>query len=100
MNFIVRFMAGLVLSVWATAAIAQGTSWVQVEARPSEAQARERAEFYAGGLADVQGYRLASGWYAIALGPYSEAEAGTVPRRAQKTLQTAQRFNLTLAKPL
>ena len=78
MNFIVRFMAGLVLSVWATAAIAQGTSWVQVEARPSEAQARERAEFYAGGLADVQGYRLASGWYAIALGPYSEAEAASV----------------------
>ena len=78
MNFIVRFTAGLFLAVWATAAVAQGSSWVQIEARPSEAQARERAEFYAGGLADVQGYRLASGWFAIALGPYSEAEAATV----------------------
>ncbi len=61
--------------LWAAAAVAQGSSWVQVEARPSEAAARDRAEFYASGLPDVEGYRLSSGWYAIALGPYSEAQA-------------------------
>ncbi len=50
-------------------------AWVQVEARPTLAQAEERARAYAARLEDVAGYRLASGWYAIALGPYDEAVA-------------------------
>lgn len=70
-----RLTAAFVMVFWAGMALAQGSSWVQIEARPNAASAQERAEFYAGNLPDVQGYRLSSGWYAIALGPYSEAEA-------------------------
>jgi hypothetical protein len=64
----------LLLVTAATAATAQ-SAWVQVEARPSEGEALLRAEDYAGRLPDVQGWSLASGWHAIALGPYSEDEA-------------------------
>mgnify|MGYP001812508632 CR=1 FL=1 len=55
-------------SAWAQA-------WIQVEARPSQAAGIERASDYAARLPDVNGFRLASGWFAIALGPYSESEA-------------------------
>ncbi len=58
-----------------TDASAQGSSWLQVEARANEAQARARASDYATRLPDVNGFRLSSGWYAVVLGPYSEAEA-------------------------
>ena len=75
MTIVMRFLAATMMMLWAGLAHAQGSSWVQVEARPNAASAQERAEFYASGLPDVQGYRLSSGWYAIALGPYSEAEA-------------------------
>jgi peptidoglycan hydrolase-like protein with peptidoglycan-binding domain len=61
--------------IWSTDASAQGASWLQVEARQNEAQARERANDYAARLPDVSGFRLASGWYAVVLGPYPEAEA-------------------------
>lgn len=61
--------------LWATAAVAQGSAWVQIEAHPDQARGQQRAEFYASGLPDVEAYRLSSGWYAVALGPYSEAEA-------------------------
>ena len=75
MMIIKRLATALCMVLWASAAEAQSSSWVQIEARPSEAQARERAEFWSGSLPDVQGYRLSSGWYGVALGPYSEAEA-------------------------
>ena len=57
---------------------AQDRAWVQIEARPSLAEAEDRARSYAARLGDVEGYRLPSGWYAIALGPYSEADASAV----------------------
>ena len=68
-------MAVVVCSVLAAPLWAQGTTWIQIEARPNEAQALERAGAYAAGLPDVSGFRLNSGWYAITLGPYSEDEA-------------------------
>lgn len=49
--------------------------WVQIEARPTQAQAAERAAAWAAALPDVAGFRMASGWHAIVLGPYSAAEA-------------------------
>lgn len=55
---------------WGGHAAAQAPAWVQVEARPTLAQAEERARDYAGRIENVQGFRLGSGWYAIALGPY------------------------------
>ena len=45
-------------------------AWVQIEARPTQAEAEARAAAYAGRLSNVTGFRLASGWYAIALGPF------------------------------
>ena len=67
----VRVIVSLVTCLLAgLPALAQ--SWVQIEARPTEAQALERAADYAGRLPDVQGYRLSSGWYAIVLGPYED----------------------------
>ncbi len=64
--------------------------WVQIEARPTEAEADERARAYAEVFPDVAGYRLSSGWYAIVLGPYGTdvarlrlqdlLEAGMIPR--------------------
>ncbi|MXQ06692.1 peptidoglycan-binding protein [Alphaproteobacteria bacterium GH1-50] len=57
-------------------ALAQDTTaWIQIEARPTEGQALERAEIYAARLPDVNGFALSSGWFAITLGPYPEGEA-------------------------
>lgn len=78
MTIFARFIASTVMVLWVGATAAQGNSWVQIEAQPNAGDARERAEFYANGLQDVQGYRLTSGWYAIALGPYGETEAANV----------------------
>jgi len=58
--------------------VAQGQLWVQIEAQPSLAEARDRARAYAQRLPDVNGFSLGGGWYAIALGPYSEVEAERV----------------------
>ncbi len=54
-----------------TAALAQSTAWVQIEARPTLREAQERARAYANAFVEVNGFRLRSGWYAIALGPYT-----------------------------
>ncbi len=60
--------------VWAGIAAAQQT-YVQIEARPDLTSATERARAYAAGLSDVNGFRMASGWYGVALGPYTEEQA-------------------------
>jgi S1-C subfamily serine protease len=62
----------------ATAASAQEARWVQIEARPNLAQAEERARAYADRLENVNGFRLPSGWYAIALGPFTPETAPVV----------------------
>lgn len=71
-NFL-RVAAVLMAAIWGQVTFAQ--VWVQIEARPTEAEALERANDYASRLPDVNGYRLNSGWHAVALGPYSESEA-------------------------
>lgn len=52
--------------------------WVQIEARPSLAQATERARAWAAELPDVNGFALRGGWYGIALGPYRRDDAQRV----------------------
>lgn len=54
--------------------------WVQIEAQPTLEQARDRAAAYAGRLSDVNGFRLNTGWYGIALGPYERTDAERVLR--------------------
>ena len=84
------FRVFLSLVAWClTTVCAAAQTWVQIEARPTEAQALERAADYAARLPDVEGYRLSSGWFAIVLGPYDEA-------RAQATLLN---LRLTRAVP-
>ena len=73
-------MAGLAL--WAAMA---GTSWaqdsqvwVQLEALPTLDRAELAAQGYSDQLPDVEGFYLGSGWYAVALGPYTSEEAEAV----------------------
>lgn len=73
MQRLMRVAAVLLAAVWGHMAFAQ--AWVQIEARPTEAQGMERAADYASRLPAVNGFRLNSGWHAIALGPFSEDEA-------------------------
>ena len=58
-----------------TASQAQDKMWVQIEAQPTLREAKERASAYTGVFPDVSGFQMASGWYAIALGPYPTADA-------------------------
>jgi peptidoglycan hydrolase-like protein with peptidoglycan-binding domain len=67
--------------LWVSTAVAQEIGWVQIEARPTEAQAVERAQDYALRLANVNGFALPSGWHAIALGPYDRFTAEQELRR-------------------
>ncbi|MGR3795416.1 trypsin-like peptidase domain-containing protein [Vannielia sp. SX4] len=54
---------------------AQGTVWVQIEAQPTLAEAEARARAYAAAFPNTAGFRMRSGWYAIALGPYTPDDA-------------------------
>ncbi|MFC7703928.1 peptidoglycan-binding protein [Plastorhodobacter daqingensis] len=72
-------------ALWIAPALqAQEPAWIQVEAQPSLRAAEARARTYAAQFADVNGFRLPSGWYAIALGPYPTSDAAT---RLQSLLQ-------------
>ncbi len=64
----------LALTLAAGSARAQDT-WIQIEALPTLTQAEERARAWSSAFPDVNGFRLASGWYAVAVGPYSEEGA-------------------------
>lgn len=71
---------GAVLALWLTAgAAAAQDAWVQIEAQPGLGRAEQAAAGYATRLPDVAGFRLGgSNWYAVALGPYSDAQAQSV----------------------
>ncbi|MEM9394768.1 MAG: serine protease [Pseudomonadota bacterium] len=64
----------LVLACLVRPALSQEQVWIQVEAQPTLEQAEQRARTYAAEFGNVVGYRLNSGWYAIAIGPYSTFE--------------------------
>lgn len=77
-------LAALVLVVGISfaprAVSAQEGVWVQIEAQPSRAEAIAAARNYARSLPDVASFSLGGGWYGIALGPYTRAEADRVLR--------------------
>ncbi len=77
MDVIGRWLSGMlmVLALWAGQAVAQDRAWVQIEARPTLREAEARARAHAARLPAVNGFRLSSGWYAIALGPFPAQEA-------------------------
>jgi S1-C subfamily serine protease len=96
-----HFVAVLTFTLMlARAALAQqDIAWVQIEAHPTLAEATSRAQAYAADLPDVNGFVLPSGWYAVALGPYTRADAeqvlrvyraeGTIPRDSYVALPEA-----------
>lgn len=71
-----KFILTILAAVWmAAGAVRAQQAWVQIEALPTLAEAENRARAWSSAFPDVNGYRLASGWYAIALGPFAAAEA-------------------------
>lgn len=79
-----RFLANLALVLALTLGMVQGAAaqqasvWVQVEAQPTLGEAQTRVRAYAAQFPNVAGFYLGSGWYGIALGPYSAADAQTL----------------------
>jgi len=67
---------------------AQQASWIQIEAQPSLRQGQARARAYAGVFENVNGFSIGSGWYAIALGPFTTdaAEAHRVQLRQENLI--------------
>jgi peptidoglycan hydrolase-like protein with peptidoglycan-binding domain len=67
---------------------AQEVRWVQIEARPNLEQALDRVRAWEAQLENVNGFRLPSGWYAIALGPFTPevAEAVRADLRARRAI--------------
>ncbi|WP_246003895.1 serine protease [Histidinibacterium lentulum] len=57
------------------AAAQSETVWLQIEARRSVASASEAARSYAQDLENVTGFSLGNGFYGVALGPYTAADA-------------------------
>ncbi|WP_420558626.1 serine protease [Roseovarius sp.] len=75
------FLTFVFLAVALVAPVAaKAQVFIQIEAQPSLAQAEASLRRYAGRMQDVNGFALGGGWYGIALGPYSEADANTILR--------------------
>ena len=61
-----------------TAAISAQTldqAWIQLEAHPDLTASEEGARFYAQLGENVAGFRLESGWYVVALGPFNRQDS-------------------------
>ena len=54
---------------------AEDAVWIQIEARPAEAEALDRAHLWQREFPDLAGFVLPTGWHALAIGPFSRAEA-------------------------
>ncbi|MBF9032300.1 peptidoglycan-binding protein [Rhodobacterales bacterium HKCCE3408] len=83
-QFLVQSLLVAILAIGLAPApvAAQAQNFVQMEAHPDLATAESRARAYARLVSDVNGFRLpATGWYAIALGPYPADEANAVLQR-------------------
>ncbi len=66
---------------------AQQDIWIQIEAHSNLTDAEARANVLAGQVSPLEGYRLGSGWYALAIGPLSPGQA---PRELGRLLVTRQ----------
>lgn len=71
----IALMLAMMIGASATGAAAQDTHWIQIEAQKSIRDTRARAQFYAQRFPDTHAFLTPSGWYAITIGPMSEAEA-------------------------
>ena len=74
MKQVVSAIVLAVWSVWAGIAVAQST-FIQIEAHNDLEAAQDRSREFAAVLPNVNGFRMGAGWYAIALGPYTDEGA-------------------------
>ncbi|MBK1634715.1 serine protease [Rhodovulum adriaticum] len=73
-----RLFVILFLTIAATMpAKAQDQAFLQIEAHASLQEAQDRARAYSGVFPNIVAYRVATGWYALAIGPYSQDQAET-----------------------
>ncbi len=86
-------MKTILMVIFTALALGVGTAraqqqWVQVEAVPTLGQAEERARAWSATFPDVEGFRLASGWYAVVLGPYTgfQAEDRLIALRSERLI--------------
>lgn len=64
-----------IFTIFLSSAHAQSNTWVQIEAHPSLNEAQSRARAYTGAFDNVAGFRIGSGWYVVAIGPYTAGGA-------------------------
>lgn len=78
MRGIVQFVLGFIMVMASSLGDARAQdagAYVQIEAYPSFAATEPRVQAYAQLLPDVSAFRLASGWFGIAIGPLPQAQA-------------------------
>lgn len=73
--FLLTFGFALLMGGLASAQQDASQSWVQIEAKPSQAEAEDRARAWTALFDNVAGFAVTSGWHVISLGPYTPAEA-------------------------
>ena len=66
--------------------MAQTPVWIQIETRPSLLEIEDRARAYSAKLPNISAFSLGSGWYVIAMGPFSEEIADAQRRDLQSRL--------------
>ncbi|MFU8882887.1 MAG: serine protease [Rhodobacterales bacterium] len=98
LRFIIAIV-GVVACLIRPALAQQEVVWVQIEASSTLAEAQDRARAYAAELPDVNGFALPTGWYAIALGPYTRPDAEQVLRvyRAERAIPSDSYIAFTSA---
>ena len=64
------------------AALAQASHWVQIEAHATLRTAEEFATRYEQRIGNISGFRIAGGWYALAVGPFESTEDAEARRAA------------------
>ncbi|HEY0275138.1 MAG TPA: peptidoglycan-binding domain-containing protein, partial [Paenirhodobacter sp.] len=83
-----RLLAGAIMTVMA--GLLSGTAWaaptwIQIEAKPNLPAAADRARDWADSFADIGGFRMRSGWYALALGPFDDSATAQAQLESLRT---------------
>ena len=86
------FAAVIAVLLAPVAALAQMSHWVQIEAHATLRTAEEFATRYEARIGGLAGFRIAGGWYALAVGPFAtppEAEARRAPLCGAREVRAA-----------
>ncbi|RWR35106.1 peptidoglycan-binding protein [Sinirhodobacter populi] len=83
-----RILAGVAAGMIWTGSVWAEPTWIQIEAKPDLPRAADRARDWAEGFSDLGGFRMRTGWYALALGPFAD------PAEAQARLEALRAAGL------